>query len=84
MSDKPADKLTFRTDMDFAYGVPKDLAPGVTRLVANNPSPFTYKGTNSYLIGTTSAGVDRSWAARSRASASDPRGRQPAGRSPTF
>jgi glyoxylase-like metal-dependent hydrolase (beta-lactamase superfamily II) len=53
MSDKKADKLTFRTEMDFAYGVPKDLAPGVARLVANNPSPFTYKGTNSYLIGTT-------------------------------
>lgn len=49
-----ADKLTFRTDMDFAYGVPKEMAPGVLRLVANNPSPFTFKGTNAYLIGTTS------------------------------
>jgi glyoxylase-like metal-dependent hydrolase (beta-lactamase superfamily II) len=38
--------------MDFTYGVPRELAPGVTRLVANNPSPFTFKGTNTYLIGT--------------------------------
>jgi glyoxylase-like metal-dependent hydrolase (beta-lactamase superfamily II) len=38
--------------MEFAYGVPRALAPGVVRLVANNPSPFTFKGTNTYLIGT--------------------------------
>lgn len=49
-----SDKLTFRTEMDFQYGVPREMAPGVLRLVANNPSAFTFKGTNSYLIGTTS------------------------------
>jgi glyoxylase-like metal-dependent hydrolase (beta-lactamase superfamily II) len=49
-----SDTLTFRTEMDFQYGVPREVAPGVLRLVANNPSPFTFKGTNSYLIGTTS------------------------------
>jgi glyoxylase-like metal-dependent hydrolase (beta-lactamase superfamily II) len=37
--------------MEFAYGVPRELAPGVVRLVANNPSPFTFKGTNTYLVG---------------------------------
>ncbi|HEX5999135.1 MAG TPA: MBL fold metallo-hydrolase [Hyphomicrobiaceae bacterium] len=41
----------FRTTMEFAYGVPRELAPGVVRLVANNPSHFTFKGTNSYLVG---------------------------------
>lgn len=40
--------------MEFAYGVPRELAPGVVRLVANNPGPFTFKGTNTYLIGTGS------------------------------
>lgn len=49
-----SDKIEFRTAMDFAYGVAKDLMPGVVRIVANNPSPFTFRGTNSYLIGTTS------------------------------
>jgi glyoxylase-like metal-dependent hydrolase (beta-lactamase superfamily II) len=44
----------FRTDIDFAYGVARDLAPGIARIVAENPGPFTYKGTNSYLIGTDS------------------------------
>jgi glyoxylase-like metal-dependent hydrolase (beta-lactamase superfamily II) len=45
--------ISFRTAMEFEYGVPRELIPGVVRLVANNPSPFTYKGTNSYLIGTS-------------------------------
>lgn len=47
MSDGPE----FRTTMNFAYGVPRELAPGVVRIVANNPGPFTFKGTNTYLIG---------------------------------
>jgi glyoxylase-like metal-dependent hydrolase (beta-lactamase superfamily II) len=37
--------------MNFAYGVASELAPGVVRLVANNPGPFTFKGTNTYLVG---------------------------------
>ena len=44
----------FRTNMDFVYEVPRELAPGVVRIVANNPSPFTFKGTNTYIIGTSS------------------------------
>ena len=45
------EQLSFRTEMEFAYGVPRELAPGVVRLVANNPSVFTFKGTNTYIIG---------------------------------
>src|SRR5262245_55446689 len=41
----------FRTTMDFAYGVARELATGVVRLVANNPGPFTFKGTNTYIVG---------------------------------
>jgi glyoxylase-like metal-dependent hydrolase (beta-lactamase superfamily II) len=41
----------FKTTMNFAYGVPRELAPGVVRLVANNPSHFTFKGTNTYIVG---------------------------------
>ncbi len=44
--------LEFRTDMDFAYAEPREIAPGVQRIVANNPSVFTFKGTNTYIIGT--------------------------------
>ena len=41
----------FRATMDFVYGVPRELAPGVVRIVANNPSHFTFKGTNTYIVG---------------------------------
>lgn len=51
------DSLTFNTQMAFAYGEPVQLYPGIARLVANNPSPFTFKGTNTYLVGTSSLAV---------------------------
>lgn len=44
--------VPFNREFDFDYGVAQTVAPGLRRIVANNPSPFTYKGTNSYLIGT--------------------------------
>ena len=47
-----AEELPFKKTMSFAYGVPRELAPGVVRIVANNPNHFTFKGTNTYLVGT--------------------------------
>lgn len=43
--------------MAFTYGVPSPMGPGVVRLVADNPSAFTFKGTNTYLVGSTSLAV---------------------------
>lgn len=45
------DPLDFKTTMDFAYGQPAPMSPGVVRVVANNPGPFTFRGTNTYFIG---------------------------------
>ncbi len=47
----------FKTSMTFRYGHPEPMAPGVVRLVAPNPSPFTFKGTNTYLVGTAELAV---------------------------
>lgn len=50
-------KLSFKTDMTFTYGEPAELAPGVKRIVAENPGPFTFKGTNTYLVGRETLAV---------------------------
>ncbi|MDF1728698.1 MAG: MBL fold metallo-hydrolase [Sulfitobacter sp.] len=36
---------------DPPIGVAETLAPGLQRLVAPNPSPMTYRGTNTYILG---------------------------------
>jgi glyoxylase-like metal-dependent hydrolase (beta-lactamase superfamily II) len=46
-----APTLAFRKDMRFAYDVPQQITPLVRRIVARNPSPFTFHGTNTYLVG---------------------------------
>jgi glyoxylase-like metal-dependent hydrolase (beta-lactamase superfamily II) len=47
MSDDPP----FDKSFDLVPGNVKEIAPQVRALVANNPGPFTYKGTVSYIIG---------------------------------
>ncbi len=39
------------------YGEAVELHPGIQRMTVNNPSPFTYHGTNSYIIGEDEVGV---------------------------
>lgn len=39
-------------EFDPRYGEAVELLPGVRRLTAENPGPFTFHGTNSYLIGS--------------------------------
>ena len=37
--------------MDAPYAIVEQIEPGVARLLARNPSPFTYFGTQTYLVG---------------------------------
>ena len=43
--------IPFVKDIDFAYGASDRLAPGIRRVIANNPGPYTYTGSGTYIIG---------------------------------
>lgn len=43
--------IPFLTKDGLAHGAVERIAPGVRRIVCNNPSAFTFRGTNTYLVG---------------------------------
>src|SRR5438094_10362639 len=43
--------INFLREFSFEYGVAETLSPLIRRVVARNPSPFTFKGTGTYIIG---------------------------------
>jgi glyoxylase-like metal-dependent hydrolase (beta-lactamase superfamily II) len=49
--------LDFDTRFEPHYGETIDIAPGVRRLTVNNPGPFTFHGTNTYIVGTETLAV---------------------------
>jgi glyoxylase-like metal-dependent hydrolase (beta-lactamase superfamily II) len=46
-----ADDIVFDRSFDLAPGVAEEVIPGVRRILCNNPGPFTFKGTVSYIVG---------------------------------
>lgn len=44
-------KLQHDLSFEPRHGEPVEVAPGIRRLTVNNPGPFTFHGTNTYLIG---------------------------------
>lgn len=52
--------LPFNRTLDAVAGVASRLSPRVTRVLAPNPSPFTFKGTGVYLVenGDTVIAID--------------------------
>ena len=49
MSDN--DDIPFNRDFPLKPGVVEEVRPGVRRVLCNNPSPFTFTGTVSYIVG---------------------------------
>lgn len=49
--------IPFVQDMSFQYGHLAEVAPGLRRLVVENPSRFTFHGTGIYVVGTGEVAV---------------------------
>jgi glyoxylase-like metal-dependent hydrolase (beta-lactamase superfamily II) len=47
----------FNRDFQPAYGIAVPVADNVQRITVNNPSAFTFHGTNSYIVGGKSVAV---------------------------
>jgi glyoxylase-like metal-dependent hydrolase (beta-lactamase superfamily II) len=45
------DDIPFDKQFDLAPGIAEEAVSGVRRVLANNPSPFTFRGTVSYIVG---------------------------------
>ena len=50
-TNQMSDDIPFDKAFDLAPGKVEEVMPGVRRILANNPSPFTFRGTVSYIVG---------------------------------
>ena len=50
-------KIPYRRELEFEYGTVTEVEPGIRRVIANNPSPFTLYGTGTYILGTGEVAV---------------------------
>jgi len=46
-----SEDIPFDKSLDLVADTVDEVAPGIRRVMANNPGPFTFKGTLSYIIG---------------------------------
>src|ERR1700742_2398032 len=43
--------IPYVREIEFEYGVVQQVSPLIRRVVANNPGPFTFTGTGTYIVG---------------------------------
>jgi len=46
-----SDDIPFNKKLDLAPDTVEEVVPGLRQVMANNPGPFTFKGTMSYIVG---------------------------------
>ena len=51
MAKPMATEIPFRREFDFEYARSEQLTPLIRRVLARNASPFTFKGTGTYIVG---------------------------------
>lgn len=51
MSNTDNDDIPFNRDYPLKPGMVDEVRPGVRRVLCDNPSAFTFTGTNSYIVG---------------------------------
>jgi len=49
--------IAFRKTLEFEYGFVEQVSPLIRRIVASNPSAFTFHGTGTYIVGHGSVAV---------------------------
>ena len=49
--------IPFQKHLEFEYGKVDQLSPLVRRVIANNPSSFTFYGTGTYIVGCDKVAV---------------------------
>ena len=49
--------IPFNRDFEVPYRTLETIAPGLRRITADNPGPFTFRGTGTYVIGEGSVAV---------------------------
>ncbi len=50
-------EIPFVREDDVKYGASQSLSPLVRRVIANNPGPFTYNGTGTFIVGNDEVAV---------------------------
>lgn len=50
--------IPYVRQFDFAYGKRDQVSPLIQRVIANNPGPFTFTGTGTYIVGRDEPGAE--------------------------
>ena len=57
MTNSETENPEFRLEFDPAHGEAVPIADGVQRITATNGGPFTFHGTNTYIVGHKNVAV---------------------------